>query len=47
LEGGGIIFDPYQKNIHFNKRENITVGGPTLVAYQNGTIATTKNVVIY
>jgi hypothetical protein len=47
LEGGGIIFDPYQKIIHSNKRESIVVGGPTLVAYQNGTIATTKNVVIY
>jgi hypothetical protein len=28
MEGDGAIFDPYQKTIHFNKREGRAVGGP-------------------
>ncbi len=26
LEGGGVIFDPYQKIIHFNKKESRAIG---------------------
>ncbi len=46
-EGGGIVFDPYQKIIHFSKRESRAIGRPKWIAYQNGTKATTTIVVIY
>ncbi len=42
MEGGGAIFDPYQKIIHFNKREGRVARGPKWITYWNDTKVTTR-----